>query len=103
MRLVDADALIEKADYLFKSINTETVDFMQIGYNHAVADVIAIAKNIPTADIMEQKRGKWEEHGEPNEYGEYTLWYYTCSRCGAVGIPQHNYCPNCGAHMREES
>lgn len=44
-------------------------------------------------------RGSWEEHGEPNEREKYEIWYYSCTRCGAVGIPQYNFCPNCGAQM----
>ena len=95
MRLIDADALIEKADYLFKSRNTETVDFMRIGYNHAVADVIAIAKNIPTADIMKRKKGKWEY---------VSFMTVRCSNCKEIfhELEGNNYCPNCGAKMERE-
>ncbi len=58
--------------------------------------------DIPAADVREVVKGGWEEHGEPNERGKYELWYYSCTRCGAVGIPKFNYCPNCGADMRPE-
>ena len=50
-----------------------------------------------------QKIGKWIERGEPNAQGQYEAWYYYCSLCGQVGIKQYNYCPNCGADMKEES
>lgn len=64
--------------------------------------VLAAADRIPAADVRPVVRGGWEEHGEPNEYGKYELWYYSCTRCGAVGVPEFNYCPNCGADMRAE-
>lgn len=47
-RLIDADRTIDKAEMLMKEPSRETVDFMTIGYNHAVADCIAICKGVPT-------------------------------------------------------
>ena len=54
-------------------------------------------------ESAERKHGKWEEHGEPNEYGKYEVWYYACSFCGQVGLTLYNFCPNCGAYMRGDS
>lgn len=50
----------------------------------------------------EEKHGQWIEYGEPNEYGIYQLWYYKCSCCGAVGLADFNFCPNCGTKMVKE-
>lgn len=55
---------------------------------------------IPAADVRPVVRGHWER----------TLWFVTCSVCeytsadtddegSAISL---NYCPNCGADMREE-
>lgn len=79
---IDRDLALEEAkkSYLFFSIKP-------------------ILEKLPAADVREVVRGGWEEHGEPNERGKYELWYYSCTRCGAVGIPQFNYCHNCGAMM----
>ena len=51
-------------------------------------------ERIPAADVREVKRGKWEVH--------YPL--ATCSVCGNTMeiVTQLNFCPNCGADMREE-
>lgn len=76
--------------------NTWITDYELVAYKRDI-------ESVPAADVREVVRGGWEEHGEPNEHGKYEVWYYACTRCGAVGIPQFNYCPNCGADMREES
>lgn len=63
--------------------------------------VIALLNNIPAADVVEVKRGRWTmwDDGEGDTY--------ECSACGEVwtlnaGTPKENnmhYCPNCGAKM----
>lgn len=56
----------------------------------------------PTADVMEVKHGKWVGiDDDPCETFE-------CDRCGFVlddwiQGALYNYCPNCGADMREET
>ena len=55
---------------------------------------------IPAADVRPAKRGKWIEDGY---YDEPCV----CSYCGepctqtVMGKPRWNYCPFCGADMRE--
>ena len=98
-RYIDADNLIDKCDCLFKETDTETVNFMRIGYNHAVADTIAIARNLPTADVRENVHAHWEE---VDKYGNRK-----CSNCKSVehvptlmGNPiVWDFCPDCGAQM----
>ena len=56
------------------------------------ADLI---KSIPAADVRPVVRGKWITVKHP---------LYECSICGAVYQDVgygFNYCPNCGADMRE--
>lgn len=58
---------------------------------------------IPAADVRPVVRGRWIEHGEPNERGDYEPWYWKCSICGAIaGHGEYNYCPNCGCAMEKE-
>ena len=58
-------------------------------------------KSIPAADVRPVVRVKWEEDWETG--------CSTCSACGESylwedydGVGEWNYCPNCGADMREE-
>lgn len=108
MRLIDADALIEKTDCLFKDLNS-TEDYMGIGYNHGVADCMAIIKNISTIEAEPVKRGKWI-----NAVCDMGFCFAECDQCHnkAVGIGGYIgngfryrfpfYCPNCGAKVESE-
>lgn len=49
---------------------------------------------IPAADVRPVVRGKWEDCTEYN--GEYR-----CSVCKEFEGHKRNFCPNCGADMRE--
>lgn len=73
-------------------------------YNEAWQDALDRAEgaigNLPPA---EPKRGKWERHySRPNVYADL-FWH--CSECGYRSsdnwADKFNFCPNCGADMRE--
>lgn len=53
-------------------------------------------KELPNADVRPVVHGEWENAGSD-------VW--KCSRCGYGIMPWNagvNYCPNCGADMKEE-
>lgn len=63
-------------------------------------------RNIPAADVVERKRGKWDEI--PNKYisvsgknGSYSGNATSCSVCHEINPNafKTNFCPNCGAKM----
>ena len=49
------------------------------------------------AGVRPVVRARWEEFGEAKQK------FYSCSNCFATHYRWDNYCPNCGADMREES
>lgn len=54
-------------------------------------------ENMPS---IQPKKGKWIDTRENEE------WYareYRCSECGDTMLGEANFCPNCGADMREEA
>ena len=64
--------------------------------SHLYFDIKPIINSIPAADVREVVRASW---GNPNPYTAQ------CTNCGMLfwkGYPA-NFCPNCGADMREES
>lgn len=114
MRLIDADALIDDLMERYckecnkrKGIkNGKYRIIYEIGEAPCraceVDDVKAELEDAPTADVAERKKGKWiayeDEDGE--HYGD------KCSECGEWYVMPYgktNFCPNCGADMREET
>lgn len=56
--------------------------------------------NVPLADVQPVKHGRWIWDSSPefgNPYGSYV-----CSECDERQAYRENYCPKCGADMREE-
>ena len=65
-------------------------------------DVETIIRSIPAADVRPVVRGKWELEYEPNG----KPYCFHCSICDGdfhyIGITtKYDFCPNCGADMRE--
>ena len=57
-------------------------------------------ENLPSAQ-PERKTGKWIEHN-PHKFGLGIV--FECSECGEeIECEEYNFCPNCGADMREEA
>ena len=83
MRLIDADALLEKLGCI--PLTWE--------YGQAVIDIYEMVKNEPT---VEPKRGRWKLLFENIENGIPLL---ECSECGREVWGDANYCPECGAKM----
>ena len=55
---------------------------------------VKILNQFPSSDVAPVKHGRWERYGK--NLGE-------CSECGEVVAIKSNYCPNCGADMRENT
>lgn len=96
-RYIDADLLKEQ---MYHEAFEKTTDMQRwdsgcwIRY-HMFEDTI---ESIPTADVVERKKGRWIAVKIGN--GDTR---YTCSECGASyecdsrDTWDFNYCPNCGA------
>lgn len=53
---------------------------------------------IPAADVVEVRHGRWEM--VPYN-GVYDIRCSSCGYCPGIRFYSSNYCPNCGALMRE--
>ena len=97
-RLIDITPLVDECD-----------ECMSIEWNHKVSVSWADAEedfkqrllDAPVVDAVEVKHGRWETVSS-------MLGYLCCSQCKDVyiwetwlGDGKWNYCPNCGADMRE--
>ena len=59
--------------------------------------VVYNISKVPSADVVERKKGKWE-WAEFISFNEQ-LKLPSCSLCRFVFTSRYNYCPNCGAEM----
>lgn len=57
-----------------------------------------VIQRMPTADVVERKRGEWIEKTHDWDFGDYID--YTCSICGIREQNKRKFCPECGADMR---
>ena len=86
MRLIDADALLEKMK------KTDRYFFVKF-------DV----EEMPTIKAEPVRHGKWIDNGERDILGVPTPFAISCSECGSsAGAKWNKYCPNCGAKMEGE-
>ena len=98
MPYIDGDKLMQELSTMYKE-PTSTEDFMTIGYDKAIADVVVTAHRQPTADVVEVKHWEWKKMW--HSYFKQEL--PCCSVCGHFSAMRWNFCPNCGAVMRKET
>ena len=65
-------------------------DDFNAGWNACLNKISAI----PAADVREVKQGKW--------IARHKWDWFACSVCSYESNKAANFCPNCGADMREE-
>ena len=64
---------------------------------------------LPAAEVRPVVKAYWIGEGDGYADGEMVYDVWSCSNCGYTvdegdnEPPQYNFCPNCGADMREES
>lgn len=100
MRLIDADALVQMLENDAKHME----DPVGRAWTYAAINDI---KNAPTADVVEVKRGKWIKLVAHHRF--YNEERTVCSECGGEpfewddsGEWLSDFCPHCGAYLREE-
>ena len=83
------------AEYIPKD---KAVEACFYGWNNNAHDCADNIRSIPAADVRPVVRGEWQFH-----MFAANSWGYECRVCHTTWDTPTNYCPNCGADMREES
>lgn len=100
-RYIDADALFSRLEEMFNRAEANARYTGARGNSVTWNDAVYAIKSQPTADVRENKNGKWILVQEADETGNAL---YECSVChkGEVHVPiiEVSYCWNCGADMR---
>lgn len=92
-RYIDAERLDEIVEDLNENHNTGIT-------RYEYKRISAVLWEFPTADVVERKKGKWQEICSA-QYWQYTYEHYRCTNCGLPADCAFRYCPNCGAEMEE--
>jgi hypothetical protein len=74
-------------------------------YGADLREIVADIEDIPAADVRPVVHGHWIGTKEAEEMGDI-MKEFTCSVCGCcewdcTESESFNFCPNCGADMRE--
>ena len=91
-------------DELNQKFNPETCEELT---RYTLGEIIAMYEDYDRmAMVAEAKRGKWKDKQQTVRVGDMIITgtYPTCNLCGQAEIgmvKQTNFCPNCGADMRE--
>ena len=84
------------ADYIERvALKRELAPYEENDFSQQMDVILAIVDAQPAADVAPVRHGRWKNGGNG--------LYDTCSACDKeiyLAIPM-NYCPNCGALMRE--
>ena len=91
---IERDVAIEKTETFCDVFVTNWTD----------EKVLAWIKNLPTADVVGVKHGRWKEvdYWSSNKDGNsirYIANQCSACHCNSPRKAQYNYCPNCGAKM----
>ena len=64
-------------------------------YEEALNEAIELINKMSSADVVEVKHGKWK--AIKTKFG----FCFYCDQCGMLSYWVANFCPHCGADMRE--
>ena len=85
-------------DYCYQLINVEHQqgsDEMNYGQER-VAQTETILHHLEVMPSAQPRKGKWAGWGDTEGFG-----IFICDRCGKFAMMEYDFCPNCGADMRE--
>lgn len=87
----DAAMIVPVLPKEYRQYQTENLDD---AYEQGWLDATGNLKNVPAADVVPVKHGKWISNGIPDSM------LSGCSACGfTCGAHSFSYCPKCGARM----
>ena len=90
---IEREAVLEEFDACKPRYWRDTEAEVQANWDYKLYR--SIVAEAPTADVVEVRRGRWLPQ---RLLGADVV---DCSECKTLGSPQWNWCPVCGADMRE--
>ena len=98
---------IEREDVLRQLMNSKADNPTMSAIWRTASDcAISIVQEATAADVVEVKRGRWIESERENIWGD-TVKVFECTNCKKFSVKskgitvKSDFCPKCGADMRE--
>ena len=89
------DDCISRGDAYIELMKCKDFDTDRLYHgNHYLKIACDIIRSIPSADVVERKKGKWESYC----FSDLT-YKYRCSLCKRYHRARYDFCPSCGAEM----
>ena len=86
------------ADYISRDYTVENMENYPWYTEHDKNAAIHLVRElVPAADVRPVVSGRWEWKNTD----ALASFAWTCSACGQRKVFKTNFCPNCGADMRE--
>lgn len=95
--LISRSKVIEELNYL-KHIGYDNSGVMKL-QNMEIQRCISVIEDVPA--VEKRPQGEWIEYAFKT-CGGLGDWDYKCSNCEKVYGGKYNFCPNCGADMRNK-
>ena len=99
-RYIDVEKLKEELDNFISTSQTYTE--YDCGYDDCFTAIQDTLADIPTADVVEVRHGKWltweEQFPDRKPTKKNSLGVF-CNNCHSHADNMTDYCPNCGARM----
>ena len=97
MRLIDADELLEKAEYIPTGLKSRG---MCVGFHGVTVGAIENAPTIAPESLRPTAHWEGFQADGKDDRFEFTLNAINiCSKCKHISMQKSKYCPYCGAKM----
>ena len=90
-----SELIMHLSDWAFSEAPLQDNHDQNIVYD-TIQTCIQAVERMPSADVIERKKGKWEKHNDD------VVYWWQCSECQCVAFFEDAltpYCPHCGAEM----
>ena len=93
----------EATEFINKCLEHE--EKLQLVERETLIAVKKYLESIPAADVRPVVHGEWGKRLNPSfsPFDDSGAYLYRCNQCRHNQNYESNFCPNCGADMREES
>lgn len=101
MDIIERNAAKEKLKAVCKKYNIGYDETDRFKGGSSAYELGHLFDDLPSIQ-PEQPKGHWRQEIKRDDWNDYEEEYYHCSECGTTCEERYNFCPYCGADMRNK-